>query len=165
MPIVPRSPDTSIHSWSLVYLSPGGYGIVVPYLAGLKARPTGARPALPRALVKRQRHDARAGAPAADIDVELGFRRREVGRHVRHADRFLQIRRLGAARDPTDRSGRRAAGVDIVPMPRDSSIEHLEPDELPADAVRFLVAESARADEVRLLPPDDPREVGLHSGR
>ena len=66
MPTVPRSPATSIHSWSFVYLKPAGYAI--------GAHRSGSA-ALLRSLVERHRHDARARAPAADVDVELGARR------------------------------------------------------------------------------------------
>ena len=50
-------------------------------------------------FVERHRDDARARAAAADVDVEFGAGRRVLDRQVRHADRFLQERRLRAARD------------------------------------------------------------------
>src|SRR6185369_6913017 len=106
MPTRPLPPVRSIHSWSLVYLKPSGYAIVspragpracaacVPRRAGLKACTTTESPALLLSLVKRHRHDARTGAPAADVDVELGVQRGVLDRQIGHADGLLHVRRL-----------------------------------------------------------------------
>src|SRR5436309_2304427 len=104
MPIFPRSPASSIHSWSLVYLNPAGYAIGAP-VAGPKG------PALLLPLVERHRDDAGARLASADIDVEFGAGRRVRGWKIRHADRLLQERRLRAA---CYGSGLRVADVYIV---------------------------------------------------
>src|SRR5476651_1712584 len=93
MPILPRSPASSIHSWSFVYLRPAGYAMVSPVTVRLKPDTT------LTTFIERHRHDARAGAAAADVHVELGVERCMLGRHVRHADRFFQKRGLRAAGD------------------------------------------------------------------
>src|SRR5437588_3453971 len=130
MPILPRSSATSIHSWSLVYFSPAGYGM------SLLLRAVGTRRALRLgSLVERHRDDTGARAAAADVHVELRSFGRVRDRHVRHADRFLEERRLRAARDDSRRAIRRAADIDVVPMARDAALEHLEAHQFPAEAL------------------------------
>src|SRR3954468_10867584 len=113
MPILPRSPSSSIHSWSFVYFKPAGYAITHAPLYGAR---------LFRSLVERHRDHPRPGPAAADVDVEFGAHGRVRRRHVRHADRLLQERRLGAARDPADR--RVASGrVHVVTLACDAAVE------------------------------------------
>src|SRR5437667_2089980 len=101
MPILPRSPATSIHSWSFVYFSPFGYGM------SLLLRAVGKRRGLRLgSLVEWHGDDAGAGAAAADVDVELRPFGSVFDRDVRHADRFLEERRLGAARHDSGRAHR-----------------------------------------------------------
>ena len=47
---------------------------------------------------------------------------------------------------------------------RDAPLDHLEVHELPADAMRFLLAERRRPVEVVLLPSHHPTEIGLEYG-
>src|SRR5438093_987764 len=75
----------------------------------------------PRALIKRQRNDARACAAAADVRV--------------------------------------------VAVAGDAAVDHLEADDPPPDAARLLLPQRGGADEVVLLPADDPSEVRLERGR
>ena len=58
-----------------------------------------------RAFVERQRHDARARHAAANVDLDPRAWQRGIGWHVGQADRFLQVRRPGAAGDHTDPHG------------------------------------------------------------
>src|SRR5215212_1199204 len=142
----------SIHSWSLVYLKPSGYAIVAPRRVR-RTRPTSVAaerrvrkgPGLPifLSLVKRHRYDARAGAATADVDIELGTWCVVFDRQVGHADRFLDVRRLGAAGHHTDFRG---ADVGIVAVPADAALEHLEADNPASRPARLLLAEGARAD-------------------
>jgi hypothetical protein len=46
-------------------------------------------------------------------------------------------------------------------VPGDARIDHLEPDDLTTNALGLLLAQRVGSDEIRLLPPDDPAEVGL----
>src|SRR5437762_126931 len=109
MPILPRSPATSIHSWSFVYFSPFGYGM------SLLLRAVGKRRGLRlRSLVERHRDHASARAAPTDVDVEDRSFGRVLDRNVCHADRFLEERRLGAARLASHRTFRRAADMDVV---------------------------------------------------
>src|SRR5437763_16310164 len=64
----------------------------------------------PRALIKRQRNDARACSAAADVDVELGVGRDVFARQVRHADRLIEKRTLCSSRN---RSLFRASAVTL----------------------------------------------------
>ena len=50
-------------------------------------------------------------------------------------------------------------------MARDSRIDQLEAHEFPRDAGRHLRTQRGRADEVGLLPPDDPAEARLEGRR
>ena len=61
--------------------------------------------------------------------------------------------------------GLRVADVDIVAVARDAAVEHFEADDLAADAVGLLLAQDAGADEVVLLPADDPAQVGFERRR
>src|SRR5688572_20781838 len=97
MPTRPRSPVRSIHSWSFVYFSPGGYGMLRP-------------------LVKGHRHHPRPGPAAADVHLELGAWCGGFDRHVAHADRLFQIGRLRTAGDDSCLA---AFDVDAVPLAGD----------------------------------------------
>src|SRR5476651_375628 len=119
-------------------------------------------PGLLLSLVKRHRYDARAGAAAADVDVELGVWRGVLDRQIRHADGLLQVRRLRAAGDDP---GFRVADVGVVAVTADAALEHLEADDLARRAARLLLAQRAGADEVVFLPADDPVEVRFDRGR
>src|SRR5579862_1890308 len=145
MPTLPRSPARSIHSWSLVYLKLAGYAMS-PLSCGCSP------------LVERHRDHPGARAAAADVHVELGARHGVIDGQIRHADRLLQVRRLRAARDRADP---RRADVHVVPMAGDAAVDHLEAGDLPRDASGFLPAQRLGADEVRLVPADDPAEIGL----
>src|SRR6478672_7824492 len=112
MPTLPRSPDSSIHSWSFVYLRPAGYDAIE------SPGPAGA-PALLLSFVERHRHDARARATAANVDVELGARSGLLHRHVGHPDRLLEIRRLRPAGHD---ASFRVAQIHIVAVARDAAI-------------------------------------------
>src|SRR5258708_7794808 len=153
MPTLPWSPVRSIHSWSLVYLKPAGYAIASPVTVRLKPDTT---------FIERHRHDARAGAAAADVDVERRVERRMLDRQIRHADGLLQIRRLRAAGDVADLG---VADVGVVAVAADAAIEHLEADDFPLRAARLLLAQRARADKVVFLPAHDPVQVRFHSRR
>src|SRR5262245_6565968 len=155
MPTLPLSPARSIHSWSFVYLKPAGYEAI-----GAPGQPR--RAALLLSLVERHRHDARARALAADVDVELAAGGGVLDGQVRHADRLLQIRRLRPAGDD---AGPGVADVDVVAVPRDAAVEHLEPGDLPRRPVRLLRAQRRGADEVVFLPADDPVQIRFHRGR
>src|SRR6185436_19202488 len=152
MPTVPRSPSTLIHSWSLVYLSPAGYAISSP-----GRRSSGTRP-----LVKGHRHDLRTSATAANVHVKFCPNRGVSARQVRHADRLLQIRRLRAARHHAHPG---VAEIRVVSLPGDAAIDHLEAHEFPRNTFGFLLAQRLGADEIGLLPADDPSEIGLERGR
>src|SRR3954466_11742709 len=116
MPTCPWPPVTRIHSWSFVYFSSTGYM------------------SAPRSLVERQRHDARAGRPVADVDGDLGIRRRGRG-HVGHANGLLQERRLRATRHL---ARGHAVNQYRIAVTRDGAIDHLEADEPPGEAPLLL---------------------------
>src|SRR5262249_10101280 len=164
MPTLPLSPLSSIHSWSFVYFRFAGYEAIscsrrvqtAPLLPGSKG------PGLLRSLIERQRHDARARAAAADVDVELGAGRRVLDRQVCHADRFLQVRRLRAAGDD---AGLLVADEGVVAMARDAAVDHLEADDLALRTFGFLCPQRGSADEVVLLPADDPAQIRFHRSR
>src|SRR4051812_24822616 len=87
-------------------------------------------------LVKRHRHDARAGAASADVDVELGVECGVLDWQIRHTDGALHVRRLGPAGDDAHFG---IADVDIVPVAPDTAVEHFETDDLTAGACRLLL--------------------------
>src|SRR5688572_14384764 len=179
MPISAMSPAIRIHSWSFVYFRSDGYAMsspaadlkvglyVLPDLTvGLygtpptrRGRPSG-RPV--SASVERHRHDARLRCTAADVDDDFGIDRRQFPRHVRHADRFLQKRRLRAARHDTDRS---IAAEHRVAMPRDAPVEHFDAHQPTRRAILFLVAQDIAADEIAFVPADNPSHARLEHGR
>src|SRR4051794_36097399 len=99
------------------------------------------------ALVERQRNHARTHLTSADVDIEFAAHGGEYGGHVAHADRLLQVRRLGAARHHADGCATRC---DRVALARDPLVEHLEPDQLLADAVCLLTPQHVSADEIGL---------------
>src|SRR5215510_6810892 len=107
-------------------------------------------------FVKRHRDDLRASAAAADVHVELGADRRVRSRQIRHPNRLLEIRRLGAAGDD---AGFFAPDVDLVAVPGDAAVEHFEADDLSRDPFGLLFPQHLGADEVVFLPADDPAEV------
>src|SRR3954468_6097201 len=123
MPTRPRSPVRSIHSWSLVYLNPSGYAIVTPG----QARGPALQSSLFGAFVERHRHDPRARAAAADVDVEFRVERGVFDRQGGHADGFLHVRRLGAAGHGADLG---VADIGVVAVAADAALEHLEADNL-----------------------------------
>ena len=90
---------------------------------------------------------AARSAAAADVDLELGAARGVIDRHVGHADRLLQERRLRAARDDTRFLRRRRRRRSRAARSRDRASRTR-----PAcgDAVLLLPAQHVRADEVRL---------------
>src|SRR5678815_4530 len=96
-----------------------------------RTRPT----SLLLSLVKRHRHNARASAAAANVDVELGVWCVVLDRQVGHADRFLEVRRLRAARHHADFG---IADVGVVAVPADAALEHLESDNLARRPARLL---------------------------
>src|SRR6185436_8893927 len=110
MPISAMSPETRIHSWSLVYFRSVGYAMLSPCLS----------------FVERKLNDLRLRGAAADVDVDLCAQRGERDRDVRHAHRFLEERRLRTARDFTDCV---PTTRDDVALTRDPALEHLEADE------------------------------------
>src|SRR6185436_4202448 len=57
------------------------------------------------------------------------------------------------------------ADISIVAVTRDPAIEHLEADDPARGADRFLLAQDGGADEVVLLPADDPAEIRFHRRR
>src|SRR5947209_5997944 len=113
MPTVPVPPSARTHSWSLVYLRSVGY-------MSAPGRPEGLLLLLP--LIKRHRHDGGLHAAAAYVDLELGPRVGTIGGQIRHPDRFLQERRLGAARHDARLP---AIHVGVVAVPADRALEHL----------------------------------------
>src|SRR5688500_11425264 len=127
MPISAVSPLMRIHSWSFVYLRSAGYAIVTP--GGRE------RPPLPFPFVERQRHYPSLARLAAHVDLDLRSGGRVFGRHVRHADRLFQVRRLRPAGDD---AGTLAGGDHGITMPRDAAIDHFEPDQLACHAGRLL---------------------------
>ena len=85
------------------------------------------------------------------------------GRHVGHADRLLQERRLRAAGDDADLLAVVEHGMAVT---RDGALGHLEADRWSSRApLRFLLAQHVAAEELRLVPADDPAEVGFDDGR
>src|SRR5258706_11307580 len=171
MPTLPFSPARAIHSWSFVYLRLVGYDAISSSRSGpaeaghyeSHSRPAGPKGlALLTSLIERHRHDAGARAASADVDVEFRAHRRVLDRQVRHADRFLQERRLRAARDETALC---LADIRVVPVARDAAVQHLEAGDLPRHAGRFLRAQRGRANEVILLPADNPAEVRFERRR
>ena len=87
-----------------------------------------------------------------------------LGRHVRHADRLLQERRLRAAGD----HARPAAPVrhDRIAVAGDAAIDHLEADQLPRDAPCLLLAQPSRPMKSSLFQPTiQPRPASSTRGR
>src|SRR3972149_9493151 len=96
------------------------------------------RSGLLRALLERHRDPIRAGAAAADVDLEFGVEPSAFDRQVCHADGLLQVWRLRAARDVARLDTTR---VGVVAVACAAFVEHLGADDLPADAVRLLLAQ------------------------
>src|SRR6185436_1533770 len=126
MPISAVSPLIRIHSWSFVYFRSGGYAMAL------------------RPLVEREWDDACGGGAAADVDGEVSPRCGQFRRHVRHADRLLQKRRL---RPAGHNANPLVAGDHRVAVTGDAAIDHLEPDQLARHALVFLLAQPLFADE------------------
>src|SRR5688500_6897643 len=84
------------------------------------------------------------------------------GRQVRHPDGFLQEWGLRAARHD---AGLLAADVHVVAVAADCAFEHLEANQLPRSASAPLTVENIGADELLLLPADDPAEIRLDDRR
>src|SRR5690349_2617675 len=136
MPTLPRSPASSIHSWSFVYLNPAGYAMsTILDRDRPHAKAAASRRRSPLPLVERQRNHPRARTATADVDLEL--RAWLFGRHrdIGHANRLFQIGRLSPA---GDFAGRLPADDHVVPRARDARVDHLEPDQLAAHAFCFL---------------------------
>src|SRR5262249_41628249 len=57
------------------------------------------------------------------------------------------------------------ADIRVVAPTADATVEHLEADDLPQHAVRLLLAQTRGADEVVLLPADDPAQIRLERRR
>src|SRR6266542_2615064 len=169
MPTCAWPPETRTHSWSFVYFRSDGYILLPLYgtedpasrIPNWIPDPDPASRSL-RALVERHRYHLRARAAATHVDVELRAGRRAVRGQVGHADRFLQERGLRAARDD---ACLRAVHVCVVAVPRDRAIDHFEPHQLPRCAIGFLLLQHVAAEELRLLPPDNPSEIGFDDGR
>ncbi len=84
------------------------------------------------------------------------------GRHVGHADRLLEKRRLRAAGDHADRL---VVDHDGIAVPGDRAVVHLESDEPARDPGGLLRGQGLAADEVAFGPGHDPLEIGLeHAG-
>src|ERR1700722_3896317 len=147
MPTFPRSPESSIHSWSFVYLRPVDIG---PGPLSLCCT-----------FVERHRHDARACQAAADVHFDLHAGRRSIDREIRHPDRLLEERCLGSA---CHDAARFAVDQDVMPLTRDPAVEHLEAHQLAADAPTPLLPEHRLSVEAVLLPADDPAQIGLEWG-
>src|SRR5688500_6957533 len=139
MPISAVSPVIRIHSWSFVYFRSDGYTMFSPASAE------------PSSFVERQRHDACPCRSAADVDLDLRANRGQFSRHIRHADRFLEDRRLRAA---GTHAGALVAGHHPVAVAGDGAIDHLETNQLTRDAGRFLLDQPFPADEVAFVPAD-----------
>src|SRR5918994_5227654 len=144
MPTTPLSPSTRIHSCSLVYFRSAGY-----MASPLRCLGT---------FVKREIDDDGAGAPPADVDLELGAKGRHFGRDVGHPDCFFQKWGLRTARDVTHTFVPTHDGMAVA---RDGAIDHGEADDLTAHTRFLLGAQRLEADECVLLPADNPIEISL----
>src|SRR3954468_22359156 len=148
MPMDASAPVARTHSWSLVYFRSAGY-IASPVAGGASTA---------GALVERRRHHLGGDAPSANVDLEGLVDRRGGRRDVGQADGPLEERRLGAARDL---AGFDARDVDRAAGPGDAAVDHLEADDAARDPADLLCLEGGLADEVGLLPADDPAQPGL----
>src|SRR5215210_7827922 len=149
MPTRAVAPSTRTHSWSFVYFKPLGY-MWAPAPGSL------------RSFVERHRHDLRLDAASANIDLEAGARRRVVRRQVSHPDRLLEEGRLRAARH---HAGLLSVDVDIVTMAGDRAVEHFETHQSARRPLGLLPFQYIGADELVLLPADDPAKVRLEDCR
>ena len=99
--------------------------------------------------------------PAAHVDVDLGTGRGHVDRDIRHPDRFLEIRRLRAARHDANRFASAHHGVTVT---RDAAIDHLKADQLSREARFLLFAQGIPADEF-LVPAERPAKTRFERRR
>src|SRR5688572_998957 len=148
MPTTPLLPSTRIHSCSLVYFRSAGYMAAPLRCLG--------------AFVKRKIDDDGAGAPAADVNVELGAWGGHFRRDVGHPDCFFQKWRLRTARDVTNRF---VPTDDRMAVPRDGAVDHGKADDLTAHTRFLLRPQRVQADESVLLPADNPIEIRLEDCR
>src|SRR6266516_6946811 len=90
---------------------------------------------------------------AVDLDLDLRAFLRELGRHPGDADRLRQLAAPARARHAP---GRPPVDDALPALGRDDAVRHLEADELLAEAAVANVVERRAADEVVLVPLDEP---------